>query len=41
VLGNGGIESLVVRDIEGDGLGERDARRELLGTLKSTASYKS
>ena len=38
MLANLGIESLVVRDVEGDGGGVLDALRELLGVLESTAS---
>jgi hypothetical protein len=38
-LGSGLIESLVIIDIEGDGLGVLEAFRKLLGVFKSSASY--
>lgn len=39
VLGNLSIESLLVRDVEGDGGGALDALGELLGVLEGTAGY--
>lgn len=40
VLGNGGIEGLVVVDVEGDGRGQLDAGRELLCAFEGSAGWK-
>lgn len=41
VLGELGVESLIVGDIERDGAGVLDTGRERFGGFKSSASYRS